>query len=192
MKVYCISLVRNVFLGIYSDYNEVDGVDMYYKFTAPDLVYSAFQHDFGPYDLGCVYRLCSELSEGMMYNMGEPMMFLIGDSPKEKTNGITVMCLAMMWGFGMSPDDVFRPFVDLELLPFRDVCKGNSTMELSVMDVLNGFHKALKLGWHDISNFDEVEYEKMGKPRHGNMNWIVPGKFLAMATPMDEDFPEKE
>lgn len=45
----------------------------------------------------------------------------------------------------------------------------------------------MKLGWYDYDKFNYKEYEYFEKVEHGDMNWIVPGKFLAFSGPSEEE-----
>ena len=43
---------------------------------------------------------------------------------------------------------------------------------------------AVKLGWYNFKTFDVREYETMEQVANGDMNWIVPNKFLAFMGPV--------
>jgi len=49
----------------------------------------------------------------------------------------------------------------------------------------------MKLGWYNPQLFKVKEYEEFERVDNGDMNWIIPGKFLAFsspsATPYDAD-----
>jgi len=49
----------------------------------------------------------------------------------------------------------------------------------------------MKLGWYNPQTFKVKEYEEFERVDNGDMNWILPGKFLAFsspsATPYDAD-----
>jgi len=48
----------------------------------------------------------------------------------------------------------------------------------------------MRLGWYEYSTFDTKVYEKYEKVENGDMNWIVPGKFLAFAGPANKKYDE--
>ncbi len=48
---------------------------------------------------------------------------------------------------------------------------------------LSTIHQALQFGWLDFSNFDVEEYEHYERAENGDLNWIIPGKFLAFSGP---------
>lgn len=43
--------------------------------------------------------------------------------------------------------------------------------------------QALQYGWLDFSSFDVEEYEHYERAENGDLNWIVPAKFLAFSGP---------
>lgn len=48
---------------------------------------------------------------------------------------------------------------------------------------LSTIFQALQYGWLDFSNFDVEEYEHYERAENGDLNWIIPGKFLAFSGP---------
>lgn len=48
---------------------------------------------------------------------------------------------------------------------------------------IKGLEIAIKLGWYDFTNFDHLEYEYYERVQNGDMNWIIPGKFMAFMGP---------
>lgn len=48
---------------------------------------------------------------------------------------------------------------------------------------LSTIDQALQYGWLDFSNFDVEEYEHYERAENGDLNWIIPGKFLAFSGP---------
>ena len=44
----------------------------------------------------------------------------------------------------------------------------------------------MKLGWYTFKDFDDREYEYYEKLENGDLNWIIPGKFMALMGPVDE------
>ena len=50
---------------------------------------------------------------------------------------------------------------------------------------LKGLEYAISLGWYDFKNFDPKEYEYYEKVENGDLNWIIPGKFIAFMGPVD-------
>lgn len=40
-----------------------------------------------------------------------------------------------------------------------------------------------QLGWFNIQTFNVAEYTRLSQLKNGDMNWIIPGKFLAFSCP---------
>ncbi|XP_037071043.1 dual specificity protein phosphatase CDC14AB-like [Pollicipes pollicipes] len=85
-----------------------------------------------------------------------------------------------------TPEEAYRPLVggtNPPLLGFRDAAFGPSTFSLTLLDCLNGVHKAIKFRFFDFDDFDVDEYEHYEKVQNGDFNWLVPDKFLAFCGP---------
>ena len=54
---------------------------------------------------------------------------------------------------------------------------------MSRYDCVCGVAKARDLKFFDFDDFDIEEYEFFEKVEHGDLNWIIPGKFVAFAGP---------
>ncbi|TNN26596.1 Dual specificity protein phosphatase CDC14A [Liparis tanakae] len=85
-----------------------------------------------------------------------------------------------------TPEEAYRALTsgsNSSYLPFRDASFGNCTFNLTVLDCLQGIRKALQHGFFDFETFDVDEYEHYERVENGDLNWIVPGKFLAFSGP---------
>jgi len=45
---------------------------------------------------------------------------------------------------------------------------------------------AIKFGWYDFKTFNVKEYEYYERVENGDLNWIVPGKFMAFMGPIEK------
>ena len=52
-----------------------------------------------------------------------------------------------------------------------------------IFHCIKGLEWAIKLKWYNYKAFNLAEYEHYDLLENGNMNWIVPGKFLAFSGP---------
>jgi len=43
--------------------------------------------------------------------------------------------------------------------------------------------KAIKLNWYSPATFNPRDYEKFEKLENGDLNWIIPNKFVAFSSP---------
>ncbi len=49
----------------------------------------------------------------------------------------------------------------------------------------------MHLKWYDYKTFNVKEYEFYEKVDNGDMNWIVPGKFMAFSSPFDTNVDDE-
>jgi len=49
----------------------------------------------------------------------------------------------------------------------------------------------MKIGWYNPDKFNLTDYQYYEKVENGDMNWIIPGKFLAFSTPVDSSHPQE-
>lgn len=71
-------------------------------------------------------------------------------------------------------------------LHLRMHCKYNYLIQ--VYDCLRGLEYAMKLGWYNPSTFKVKEYEEYERVDNGDMNWIIPNKFLAFSSPSNSQY----
>lgn len=69
---------------------------------------------------------------------------------------------------------------------YRDASKGDCYYECKVVHCVEGLEFAVKHGWYDYHSFNVKEYEHYEKVENGDLNWIIPGKFLAFMGPVDK------
>ena len=58
---------------------------------------------------------------------------------------------------------------------------------IKILDCLRGLYYAVKLEWFDFKKFDLTEYEHYEKIENGDLNWIIPNKFIAFSSPYDKN-----
>jgi cell division cycle 14 len=83
------------------------------------------------------------------------------------------------------PDTAVRAFA--RLLPllkhYRDASPLPQTHHLKILTCLESIAKAHYLGWYNPHTFNPTDWSKYEQVPNGDMNWILPGKILAFATP---------
>merc|ERR1719361_2558016 len=116
--------------------------------------------------------------------------------PKKRANAACLICAYQVVALGKAADLAYEPFCGIypPFLPFRDATCGICTFHLTIIDCLKGLEESIKHRWFDWNRFDVESYEFFEKVENGDMNWIIPDKFLAFAgscpTPIDADgFP---
>ena len=84
------------------------------------------------------------------------------------------------WSFFEKVEPAFKPF--------RDAICGECTYQCTILDCLRGLEYGIKLGWYNSKNFNVKEYEENERVDNGDMNWIIPGKFLAFSSPSPKSY----
>ncbi|GAA5845160.1 hypothetical protein JCM9279_005457 [Rhodotorula babjevae] len=150
------------------------------------LVYLSFYQDYGPLNVGCLYRFCLHLHS--LLNAPEhahQRIFLYSsDEPDKKVNAALLMALYAMVVMRWSVADVLHPLSCLELQPYRDAGYSRADYHLHPQHILYGVHRALQHQLLDLSTFDLAAYEAAEKVETGDWNWITPG-FVAFASPVE-------
>ena len=93
----------------------------------------------------------------------------------------------------LSAEEAWSYFKDVKppFKPFRDAIAGPCSYECTILDCLRGLQYAIELGWYNPKTFKVKEYEEYEKVDNGDMNWIIPGKFLAFSSPSQKEYDEE-
>ncbi|XP_062237683.1 dual specificity protein phosphatase CDC14B isoform X2 [Platichthys flesus] len=152
-----------------------------------ELAYENFYADFGPLNLAMFYRFCCKLTKklkSVTLSRKKIIFYTCGDQKKQANAAYLIGSYAVMH-LNMMPEDAYSLLVarNSTYLPFRDASFGSCMYNLNILDCLRAVQKALQYGWLDFSNFDVEEYEHYERAENGDLNWIIPGKFLAFSGP---------
>jgi cell division cycle 14 len=152
-----------------------------------DLVYEPFCSDFGPLDLGKTYRFVTELEKLLKdqnYVKFRIYHYTSVDSAK-RANAAYLMGAFQVIILGRTADQAWYPFSKAtpNLPEFRDASFGPCTYKCTILDCLRGLEYAIKLKWFDVKTFNLRDYEFYEKVENGDLNWVVPGKFIAFSGP---------
>jgi cell division cycle 14 len=155
-----------------------------------DLKYYPFFKDFGPLSLGQTYRFVTELRKLLRLPAYRdcPIYHHTSTNPEKRANAAFLICAFQILVLNRSADEAWSFFADLKpkLKAFRDASYYDCNYKCTILDCLRGLEFAVKLGWFDLESFDVKEYEHFEKVENGDLNWIIPGKFLAFCTPKDD------
>jgi cell division cycle 14 len=154
-----------------------------------DLVYQPFFADFGPLDMGKTYRFITELEKLLQdatYSKSRFYHHTSLDNAK-RTNAACLMGCFQIIILGRSAEEAWEPFAKAQppLAEYRDAGYTNSPYRCSILDCLRGLEYAIKLKWFDLKSFNLRDYEFYEKVENGDLNWIIPGKFIAFSGPSD-------
>lgn len=86
--------------------------DAHYFSIDSELVYENYYNDFGPLNLGCVYKYCKILSEKLKQYLNKQIIIHYTTvDPKKKANAAFVLgCYGILF-LNLSPKDAMRPLL---------------------------------------------------------------------------------
>jgi cell division cycle 14 len=133
-------------------------------FTIDDtLNYWPFFLDFGPLNLGSLYRF-SELLKTKLGDkaLATKRIYLYSSTHMHKrANAVYLLAAFSLLYLGKSPEEAYRPFLNISppLAPWHDASPTVDTFHLSTLDVLRGIAKARDNNFFSFAAFDIDEYE---------------------------------
>ena len=153
-----------------------------------DLVYQPFFKDFGPLNLGNTYRFVTELDKLMTnkdYTNSKIIHYTSLDVAK-RANAAYLMGAFQIIIMKKTALEAWAPFINVDppFKPFRDASYTNCSYQCTILDCLRDLEYGIKLGWFSYKTFNIQEYEFYEDIENGDLNWILPGKFVAFCTPM--------
>jgi len=91
----------------------------------------------------------------------------------------------MILVLGKSAGEAWSKFkhISPKFMPFRDASQGGCSYQCTILHCLRGLDYAIRLGWFSLKTFDLYSYDFYERVENGDMNWIIPGKFLAFSGP---------
>lgn len=163
-------------------------INTHYFSIDEELVYENFYADFGPLNLGMVYRyICKVNKKLKSFSLAKKRIvhYTSIDAKKRANAAVLVGCYEIIF-LKKTPEEAYRSLAagsNVPFLPFRDASFGTCTYNLTVLDCLQGLYKAIINDFFNFDTFDVDEYEHYEKVENGDMNWIIPRKFLAFSGP---------
>ncbi|XP_014297053.1 dual specificity protein phosphatase CDC14AB-like [Microplitis demolitor] len=164
--------------------------DVKFLNTDDEFIYHNFYNDFGPLNLGCLYKYCFKVNKILnnSRNRHKQIVHYCVKNDEKKANAAFLITSYAILYLNKYPKDAHKSLVDgnISLKPFQDASMGHSIYRLRLQDCLNALYKAVTFGFFNFDDFDISEYEKYEKVKNGDLNWIVPQKFLAFTGPSTE------
>lgn len=155
-----------------------------------ELVYEPFNDDFGPLNLASTHKYIRELCRLLADERYKNHKLFHYTSTKEdkQANSAFLMGAFMVVVLKMSAEVVWEAFSPYHKIfkPFRDASYSDvCTYECTIFHCLAGLEFAQNLGWYNFKEFDNREYEYYEKVENGDLNWVIPSKFIAFMGPID-------
>ncbi|XP_037644696.1 dual specificity protein phosphatase CDC14AB-like [Sebastes umbrosus] len=153
-----------------------------------EFIYESFYADFGPHNLAMLYRYCCKINKKLKsFTMSKKkLVHYTSYDQKKRANATLLIGAYSVIYLKRSPEEAYRTLIlgnNTGYLPFRDAAVGECSFNLTILDCLQGIHKALQHGFFDFESFDVEEYEHYERVENGDINWIIPGKILAFSSP---------
>ncbi len=152
-----------------------------------DLVHISFCDDFGPLNLGCVFKFCVILDERIKESHVKPLVLTYPLDQRSLTNSVFLLGSYLIMKLDYPPYQVEETFSSLSpfLASFRDVSPGPQNFDLRLRDCWEGVSRAKALGWVSFceGDFSLDDYEHCDSPLNADLHEVVPGRFIAMRGP---------
>ncbi|XP_049780988.1 dual specificity protein phosphatase CDC14C-like isoform X1 [Schistocerca cancellata] len=153
-----------------------------------ELVYENFYADFGPLNLAMLYRYCQKVNKKLKsFSLAKKKIvhYTTMDVQKRVNAAFLIASYAIIY-LKKKPDEAYRPLVggnNPPFLPFRDASFGIAVYNISLIECLWAVYKAFSMGFFNFEDFNVDEYEYYERVENGDLNWIVPQKFIAFCGP---------
>ncbi|XP_065166378.1 dual specificity protein phosphatase CDC14B-like isoform X3 [Atheta coriaria] len=149
------------------------------------LNYESFFSDFGPLNICMLHQYCSKLNKKLNSLKNKKIVHTTNDDPRNRLNAACLIgCYAIIY-LDFTPQQAFDTLCANNkdaFIEFRDASVGEP-YTISLLDCLHGLHKAKNFGFFNFNNFNHLQYEFYERVENGDLNWIVPGKFLGFCGP---------
>ena len=152
-----------------------------------ELVYEPFNEDFGPLNLGMTYKFVYQLDRLLKdpRYLSFSIYHYCSVDPAKQANAAYLICAFQIIILKRTASEAWTNFSSLSLSAFRDASFGPCFYNCNILHCLRGLERSLKLAWFQYKSFSVKEYEHNERVENGDMNWIIPGKFLAFSSPAE-------
>ncbi|KAL6440183.1 hypothetical protein ACFW04_003049 [Cataglyphis niger] len=172
----------------------------HYFSTDNELMYENFYADFGPLNLAMLYRYCQKVNKklkGIALSKKKLVHYTTMDSEK-RVNAAFLMGSYVILYCKRTAQEVYECLTkspnNPSFIMFRDASIGPPCYQISLKDCLSAIYKCHQLGFFNFEDFCVKEYEHFERVENGDLNWIVPEKFIAFCGPharskMEDGYP---
>ncbi|XP_011337620.1 dual specificity protein phosphatase CDC14C isoform X2 [Ooceraea biroi] len=154
-----------------------------------ELIYENFYADFGPLNLAMLYRYCQKVNKklkGIALSKKKLVHYTTMDSEKRVNAAFLMGSYAILY-CKRTAQEAYECLTKSPNSPsfimFRDASIGPPCYQISLKDCLSAIYKCHQLGFFNFEDFCVKEYEHFERVENGDLNWIVPGKFIAFCGP---------
>jgi cell division cycle 14 len=150
----------------------------------PNFRYQPFFSDFGPLSIIQIH-IFLVLSLAHISEHEEVIQLYSPHTTDVMANSVLLAAAFRLIYLEMTAEEALRPFNALlpRLKPYRDASSFPSTFDLTIPACIHGLARAIRLGWYNPHAFDVEKLADLEMVDHGDMNWLIPNKLLAFASP---------
>ncbi|KAM7093888.1 dual specificity protein phosphatase CDC14B isoform 4-T5 [Molossus nigricans] len=182
---YCTKKDRLCFAILYS--RPKSSSNVHYFSIDNELEYENFYADFGPLNLAMVYRYCCKINKKLksLTMIRKKIVHFTGSDQRKQANAAFLIGCYMVIYLGRTPEEAYRilMFGDTSYIPFRDAAYGSCNFFITLLDCFHAVKKAMQFGFFNFNSFNLDEYEYYEKAENGDLNWIIPDRFIAFCGP---------
>lgn len=164
-----------------------DNINLYFT-TDESFIYTPLKDDYGPLNLGLLYKYCKLLKEKIEdpANKDKNMYHATNGDEVTRTNAAVLVGAFMIMVMKNTAEETFAALSSLTkhtFAKFHDCWNSPNTPGISLLDCYRGIYRAISHGFFDYATFNVQEYDMRQEVANGDMNWIIPGKIVAFKGP---------
>ncbi|EAX95664.1 Dual specificity protein phosphatase CDC14A, putative [Trichomonas vaginalis G3] len=152
--------------------------------TDEEYQYYPFFSDFGPLSLLQIHKF-RLLTNKILNEHAEKVQFFTNLNQHTIANASLLLASYLLIEQHLTPEEALKPLSTIlpTLKPYRDASSLPSKYSLTVGSCIKGLYHAMQIGWYNPDNFDAQDWKKYEQVENGDMNWLIPNKLLAFASP---------
>ncbi|XP_054006871.1 dual specificity protein phosphatase CDC14C isoform X1 [Hylaeus anthracinus] len=163
--------------------------NIHYFSIDEELVYENFYNDFGPLNLAMLYHYCQKVNKKLkaVTLKKKKIVHYTTMDPQKRVNAAFLIGSYAILYCKRTADEVYDCLTSSPNCPsfimFRDASIGMPCYQISLSECLSAIYKCHRLGFFNFQDFRVKEYEYFERVENGDLNWIVPDKFIAFCGP---------
>ncbi|XP_044765312.1 dual specificity protein phosphatase CDC14A isoform X2 [Coccinella septempunctata] len=178
---------RFYFVSLNTSVKPKSGTTTHYFSVDNEFRYEKFYKDFGPLNLSMLYHYCVKVEKKLnsVSHQNKKIVHYTGPVEEDRVNAAFLIgCYSIIYlkldpvqAHALLMRETKKPYIQ-----FRDASCGEP-YNLSLLECLKAVKKAHDLNFFNFDDFDFNEYEYYEKVENGDLNWILPKKFIAFCGP---------
>ncbi|KZC11006.1 Dual specificity protein phosphatase CDC14A [Dufourea novaeangliae] len=154
-----------------------------------ELIYQNFYDDFGPLNLAMLYHYCQKVNKKLkaVTLKKKKIIHYTTMNPHKRVNAAFLIGSYAILYLKRTAEEAFNCLTSSSNCPpfimFRDASVGTPWYQISLIECLSAIYKCHRFGFFNFQDFRVKEYEYFERVENGDLNWIVPGKFIAFCGP---------